>query len=238
MGAPLGGSSFPTPYESWRGEEMGSSPPFLRLDGGRTGGRWPSGQPSEAPAQRRRAGRLEGRRGSLEGSLSSPLRLNKGEHRLPPCLVNCLFRRAMPLFELGSNIGSRLHYLHSKNIVHKHVKTDNMLLNKNLTIKLAHDFGIAGHVENSNPEDIIYMAPDVIRLELHLILNGNPYDRKCDIYSYGICLWEIYCCQRPYSNLSFSELTSALLPLLKLLRSVAPMQLVGAIGGQSLLFVE
>jgi len=41
------------------------------------------------------------------------------------------------------------------------------------------------------------------------VLNGNPYNRKCDVYSFGICLWEIYCCDMPYSDLSFSEVTSA-----------------------------
>ena len=41
------------------------------------------------------------------------------------------------------------------------------------------------------------------------VLNGNPYNRKCDVYSFGICLWEIYCCDMPYPDLSFSEVTSA-----------------------------
>jgi serine/threonine protein kinase len=41
------------------------------------------------------------------------------------------------------------------------------------------------------------------------VLNGNPYNRKCDVYSFGICLWEIYCCDMPYPDLSFSEITSA-----------------------------
>ncbi|KAK9102869.1 hypothetical protein Sjap_020123 [Stephania japonica] len=35
VGAPLGGSSSPTPTEPWIGEGMGGSPPFLCLDGRR-----------------------------------------------------------------------------------------------------------------------------------------------------------------------------------------------------------
>ncbi|CAN6462831.1 unnamed protein product [Victoria cruziana] len=46
-----------------------------------------------------------------------------------------------------------------------------------------------------------YMAPEV--------LNGQPYNRKCDVYSFGICLWEIYCCEMPYPDLSFAEVSSA-----------------------------
>ncbi|GAB2212289.1 hypothetical protein Droror1_Dr00025642 [Drosera rotundifolia] len=41
------------------------------------------------------------------------------------------------------------------------------------------------------------------------VLNGNPYSRKCDVYSFGICLWEIYCYDMLYPDLSFSEVTTA-----------------------------
>ena len=29
------------------------------------------------------------------------------------------------------------------------------------------------------------------------------------MYSFGICLWEIYCCSTPYPNLSFAEVSAA-----------------------------
>lgn len=60
----------------------------------------------------------------------------------------------------------RLSYLHSKKIVHRDVKKENMLLDKSRTVKIA-DFGVA-RVEASNPHDMIgetgtlgYMAPEV-----------------------------------------------------------------------------
>ncbi|CAN6693981.1 unnamed protein product [Malus baccata var. baccata] len=59
-----------------------------------------------------------------------------------------------------------LSYLHSKKIVHRDVKTENMMLDTRTTLKIA-DFGV---------------------------LDGKPYNMKCDVYSFGICLWEIYCC--------------------------------------------
>ncbi|KAK4768096.1 hypothetical protein SAY87_003237 [Trapa incisa] len=108
--------------------------------------------------------------------------------------------------QLALDLARGLSYLHSQKIVHRDVKTENMLLDKSRTVKIA-DFGVA-RVEASNPNDMTgetgtlgYMAPEV--------LNGNPYNRKCDVYSFGICLWEIYCCDMPYPNLSFSEMTSA-----------------------------
>ncbi|KAK1320865.1 Serine/threonine-protein kinase HT1 [Acorus calamus] len=108
--------------------------------------------------------------------------------------------------QVALDLARGLSYLHSKKIVHRDVKTENMLLDKTRTVKIA-DFGVA-RVEASNPNDMTgetgtlgYMAPEV--------LNGNPYNRKCDVYSFGICLWEIYCCDMPYPDLSFSEVTSA-----------------------------
>ncbi|KAK4603791.1 hypothetical protein RGQ29_012341 [Quercus rubra] len=43
------------------------------------------------------------------------------------------------------------------------------------------------------------MAPEV--------LDGKPSNRRCDIYSFGICLWEIYCCDMPYPDLSFADVS-------------------------------
>lgn len=41
------------------------------------------------------------------------------------------------------------------------------------------------------------------------VLENEPYDTKCDVYSFGICLWEIYCCDMPYPHLRLSDLTSS-----------------------------
>lgn len=110
------------------------------------------------------------------------------------------------VIQLALDLSRGLSYLQSKKIVHRDVKTENMLLDKNRTLKIA-DFGVA-RVEAQNPKDMTgetgtlgYMAPEV--------LDGKPYNRKCDVYSFGICLWEIYCCDMPYADLSFAEMTSA-----------------------------
>lgn len=118
-------------------------------------------------------------------------------------------RKKLPyktVIQLALGLAKGLSYLHSKKIVHRDVKTENMLLDSNQELKIA-DFGVA-RVEAQNPNDMTgetgtlgYMAPEV--------LNGKPYNRKCDVYSFGICLWEIYCCDMPYPNLSFAEVSSA-----------------------------
>ncbi|MED6125018.1 hypothetical protein PIB30_064517 [Stylosanthes scabra] len=108
--------------------------------------------------------------------------------------------------QLALDLARGLSYLHSKRIVHRDVKTENMLLDTSRKLKIA-DFGVA-RVEALNPSDMTgetgtlgYMAPEV--------LDGKPYNRRCDVYSFGICLWEIYCCDMPYPNLSFADVSSA-----------------------------
>ncbi|KAK2404796.1 hypothetical protein P8452_10401 [Trifolium repens] len=110
------------------------------------------------------------------------------------------------VIQLALDLAKGLSYLHSRKIVHRDVKTDNMLLDENQNLKIA-DFGVA-RVEAVNPSEMTgdtgtvgYMAPEVI--------NGKPYNRSCDVYSFGICLWEIYCCDMPYLNLSFADASAA-----------------------------
>eukprot|EP00250_Pteridium_aquilinum_P005037 c15196_g1_i2 orf=704-1861(+) len=110
------------------------------------------------------------------------------------------------VMQLALDLSRGLSYLHSQSIIHRDVKSENMLLDKRLNLKIA-DFGVA-RVEAQNPKDMTgetgtlgYMAPEV--------LAGKPYNRKCDVYSFGICLWETYCCDMPYPDLSFAEMTSA-----------------------------
>ncbi|KAK2980632.1 hypothetical protein RJ640_011440, partial [Escallonia rubra] len=107
--------------------------------------------------------------------------------------------------QLALDLSRGLSYLHSEKIVHRDVKAENMLIDTHRNLKIA-DFGVA-RVEAQNPKDMTgetgtlgYMAPEV--------LDGKPYNRKCDVYSFGVCLWEIYCCDLPYTDLSFAEVSS------------------------------
>ncbi|CAI5502415.1 unnamed protein product [Closterium sp. Naga37s-1] len=92
-------------------------------------------------------------------------------------------------------MGVHLRYLHARSIVHRDLKTDNLLLDqKHRVVKIA-DFGVS-RVE---PGDCSmkrrtgtygYMAPEVLK--------EQPYDHMADVYSYGIVLWEIVTCGNPF----------------------------------------
>jgi serine/threonine protein kinase len=96
--------------------------------------------------------------------------------------------------------------------MHRDVKAENMLLDRNKrTLKIA-DFGVA-RVEAQSSEvtgqtgTLGYMAPEV--------LQGKPYDHKCDVYSFGILLWETYCCAMAYPNYSLADISYHVVKLVR-----------------------
>ena len=75
-------------------------------------------------------------------------------------------------------------YLHSRKIVHRDVKSENMLLTPQRNLKIA-DFGVA-RVEAQNPKDMTgatgtlgYMAPEVLTGLAFLICS----DPQCVVFS-------------------------------------------------------
>uniref|UniRef100_A0AC35FR21 Mitogen-activated protein kinase kinase kinase n=1 Tax=Panagrolaimus sp. PS1159 TaxID=55785 RepID=A0AC35FR21_9BILA len=81
---------------------------------------------------------------------------------------------------------SALAYLHKQGFLHRDLKPSNMLLSDNfMDLKLC-DFGTAAKLRTimtNNCGSAAYMAPEVFK--------QSKYDQKCDMYSFGISLWEI-----------------------------------------------
>jgi len=82
-----------------------------------------------------------------------------------------------------------LKYLHDRHILHRDIKSDNILISSTGAIKLA-DFGYATQLtrENKNRESqvgtICWMAPE-------MITGGRRYDKKIDVWSFGIFVVEL-----------------------------------------------
>ncbi|CAL0312374.1 unnamed protein product [Lupinus luteus] len=105
-----------------------------------------------------------------------------------------------------------MNYLHNCTpmIVHRDLKSPNLLVDKNWVVKVC-DFGLS-RMKNSTflssrstAGTAEWMAPEVLRNELS--------DEKCDVYSYGVILWELSTLQQPWGGMN-------------------PMQVVGAVGFQ------
>ncbi|CAI7781239.1 unnamed protein product, partial [Closterium sp. NIES-54] len=108
----------------------------------------------------------------------------------------------------ASSPPASLAYLHSMGVVHGDICPENLLLDSKRRLKIAR-FG-AAHVESSHPvststgscrRTLSYSAPEV--------LFSQPYDRSADVYSFGICLWELYAREAPFPNLDFGEVADA-----------------------------
>uniref|UniRef100_A0A1I7RLA6 Mitogen-activated protein kinase kinase kinase n=1 Tax=Bursaphelenchus xylophilus TaxID=6326 RepID=A0A1I7RLA6_BURXY len=102
---------------------------------------------------------------------------------------------ACHLIGWAQQVLSALSYLHSHGYVHRDLKPSNMLLtNDFITLKLC-DFGTATELRTSmtnNRGSAAWMAPEVFR--------GKRYDQKCDIFSFGIFLWEMTARRQPFSD--------------------------------------
>lgn len=124
-----------------------------------------------------------------------------------------------------------LSYLHSQNIIHRDIKPQNILVSRNNTFKLS-DFGFACYDVSKNTFDDkmkdplckkyyklcgtpYYMAPELI-CNMNKLENITYYDDKLkqnmtrvvfynsnvDIWSFGICLYEVMFNAFPFSDIN------------------------------------
>lgn len=98
-----------------------------------------------------------------------------------------------------------LSYLHSRGILHRDLKADNLLLDLDGTCKIS-DFGIskksrdiyANNAEMSMQGTIFWMAPEVIHNVIHNEKQG--YSAKVDVWSLGCVVLEMFAGRRPWST--------------------------------------
>jgi len=88
-------------------------------------------------------------------------------------------------------------YLHSRGILHRDVKSHNILLDENLKAKVS-DFGLSRVRKDASSLTIgigspLWMAPEV--------WEEKSYDTKADVYSFAIVMWELMTGQVPFSQL-------------------------------------
>jgi len=92
--------------------------------------------------------------------------------------------------------------MHSKRILHRDLKSQNLFLTKDGVLKIG-DFGIAKELETikklteTNVGTPYFMSPEVVR--------GEPYGEKADVWAIGVILYEMTFLWKPFDGNSIQE---------------------------------
>lgn len=109
-------------------------------------------------------------------------------YSVPPNLV----------LKLALDIALGMQYLHSQGILHRDLKSENLLLGEDMCVKVA-DFGISCLESQCGSAKGFtgtyrWMAPEMIKEKKHT--------KKIDVYSFAIVLWELITALTPFDDMT------------------------------------
>ncbi|KAF9150638.1 hypothetical protein DFQ26_001515, partial [Actinomortierella ambigua] len=108
---------------------------------------------------------------------------------------------------IADEIARGLAYIHQEGVLHRDLKSANVLLTKHMEVKLA-DFGLAqirsmasaassisGHTSKGAAGTLRWVAPELLYVAKPI------YSTKSDVYALGVVMWEIAAdCTRPFGD--------------------------------------
>ncbi|MBR2441364.1 MAG: protein kinase [Lentisphaeria bacterium] len=118
----------------------------------------------------------------------------------------------LDVLKIVHSVGEALAVGEERKIVHRDIKPDNIMLTKDMVVKLA-DLGIAKSTADSNDVDVTapeiligtpaYVSPEQARDAQHV-------DSRADIYSLGVTMYEMLTGEKPYKGISTIDILQQL----------------------------
>nr|CAG8439005.1 3681_t:CDS:2 [Entrophospora candida] len=101
--------------------------------------------------------------------------------------------------QLAVDIARGLTFLHAVSILHHDIRSENILITNHHQAKIANftlSRGFDDATKNITPtiDNVRWMAPEKLKNK------NSPYTAKCEIYSFGMLLWEIAEEKTPFQN--------------------------------------
>ncbi|XP_057299933.1 serine/threonine-protein kinase Nek8-like isoform X2 [Hydractinia symbiolongicarpus] len=111
------------------------------------------------------------------------------------------------ILKFFGQIARAMHHIHSHNILHRDMKTHNILLDRRKRVAKICDFGISKFLTKTNAMTTVgtahYMSPEVVE--------GKLYNKTSDIWSLGCILYELIALKRAFDADSLSSILRKIL---------------------------
>lgn len=127
---------------------------------------------------------------------SLPINMNKKAIKLTPTDKS----------RIAYAVASGMNYLHESGIMHRDLKSPNVLLDGNLLPKIC-DFGLSRTQKLASSLTKAVGTPQWMAPEL---IHAKAYDESVDVYSYGVVLWEMVTEEVPYDRMDSYQIIYAL----------------------------
>lgn len=108
--------------------------------------------------------------------------------------------------QFARQIASALDYLHARDIIHRTLTPTNVLLDERNHV-LVSDYGLCELKDSIRfktqqlGRQVAYLAPELFPCERADMLAAHLYDRKVDVYAFGVLLWAMWSRVEPFADL-------------------------------------